>query len=197
MAKQDTGGREHRLTVLSGPTAVGKGTVVGQLRRQYPNLWYSVSVTTRPARPGEVHGQHYYFVSRAEFERMVDDDQMLEWAIVHGKHLYGTPRKPVEDQLLKSQPVLLELDLTGHRQVREAMPGSWHVFLEPPSFDELIRRLLHRGTETAEDRQRRLHTARLEMAAIEEFDEVIVNDDVTGAAQLLAKSIGLSEQRKR
>jgi guanylate kinase len=185
------------LTVLSGPTAVGKGTVVTELRRSYPDLWYSVSATTRPRRPGEVDGVHYHFYSPEQFDAAIEAGDMLEWAVVHGVHRYGTPRHAVLEQLAEGRPVLLELDLQGHRQVREALPGARHVFLAPPSREELERRLVGRGTETAEERRRRLQTADVEMAAVEEFDEIIVNTHVSDAAAALATLKGLGEPSPR
>jgi guanylate kinase len=179
------------LTVLSGPTAVGKGTVVTELRRSYPDLWYSVSATTRPRRPGEVDGVHYHFYSPEQFDAAIEAGDMLEWAVVHGVHRYGTPRHAVLEQLAEGRPVLLELDLQGHRQVREALPGARHVFLAPPSREELERRLVGRGTETEQERERRLATARTELAAEGEFDRTIVNDTVEDAALALARAMGV------
>jgi guanylate kinase len=173
------------LTVLAGPTAVGKGTVAADVRRHHPEVWISVSVTTRPARPGEVHGKHYWFVSDAEFDAMIADDQLLEWAVVHRAARYGTPRRPVEEALAAGRPAMLEIDLQGARQVRRTMPSALFVFLKPPSWDELVRRLVGRGTESAEERARRLDTARAELAAEEEFDVTIVNHEVHAAADEL------------
>lgn len=176
-----------RLTVLAGPTAVGKGTVAAYVRSHHPDVWISVSATTRPPRPGEVHGQHYWFVDEAEFDRMVADGELLEWAVVHGRSRYGTPRAPVEEVLAAGRPALLEIDLQGARQVRRSMPEALFVFLKPPSWEELVSRLVARGTETAEERERRLRTARTELAAEAEFDATVVNSDVpTAAEQLVA-----------
>lgn len=180
-----------RLTVLAGPTAVGKGTVSADVRARYPQVWLSVSATTRPPRPGEVDGVHYRFVSEAEFDRMVAAGELLEWAVVHGRHRYGTPRGPVEQRLAAGEPVLLEIDLQGARQVRESMPGARFVFLAPPSWDELVRRLVGRGTEDEAERERRLATARVELAAEPEFDHVIVNDDVHRATDELLTVMGV------
>lgn len=180
-----------RLTVLAGPTAVGKGTVVAALRARHPELTVSVSATTRPPRPGEVDGREYYFVTPERFDELVITGQMLEWAVVHGVHRYGTPRGPVEEALGRGRPVLLEIDLDGARQVRRAMPGAHLVFLAPPSWTELRHRLVGRGTEGPEERARRLRTARIEMAAEKEFDAVVVNDDVDRAAAQLAQLMGL------
>jgi guanylate kinase len=180
-----------RLTVLAGPTAVGKGTVSADVRARYPEVWLSVSVTTRSPRPGESDGVHYHFASEAEFDELVAEGQLLEWAVVHGRHRYGTPRRPVEAALLAGKPALLEIDLQGARQVRAAMPEARFVFLAPPSFDELIRRLVGRGTESAEERERRLQTARVELAAESEFDVTVVNDDVHRATDELVHWMGL------
>jgi guanylate kinase len=176
-----------RLTVLSGPTAVGKGTVVSRLAADHPEIFVSVSATTRPPRPGEVHGMHYLFVSEDEFDTLVADQALLEWAVVHGVHRYGTPREPVVAAVAAGRPALLEIDLQGARQVRTACPEARFVFLAPPSWEELVRRLVGRGTESAEQRERRLETARRELAAASEFDHVIVNGEVGQAvAELVA-----------
>jgi guanylate kinase len=179
------------LTVLSGPTAVGKGTVVRRLRQVRPDVWVSVSVTTRPPRPGEEHGIHYLFVSEAEFDRLIAADDLLEWAVVHGRHRYGTPRQPVRDALMAGRPALLELDLQGARQVRRSWPEARFIFLAPPSWDELVRRQAIRGTEDPAERERRLQTARDEMAAQDEFDHTIVNRDVDQAVRDLVDLLRL------
>lgn len=181
-----------RLTVLAGPTAVGKGTVESDVRRRYPEVWISVSVTTRAPRPGEVDGVHYRFVDDAEFDRMVAAGELLEWAVLHGTHRSGTPRLPVEDALRRRVPALLEIDLQGARQVKESMPEALFVFLRPPSWEELVRRLVGRGTEDEADQARRLATAEQEMAAEEWFDVSIVNDDVHRAADELVSWMGLT-----
>ncbi|WP_370288008.1 guanylate kinase [Nocardioides sp.] len=180
-----------RLFVLAGPTAVGKGTVAAGIREQHPEVYLSVSATTRPPRPGEVDGVHYHFVSVEEFDRLVEQGQMLEWAVVHGVHRYGTPRGPVQQAVDDDRPALLEIDLQGARQVRETMPEAVFVFLKPPSWEELVRRLVGRGTETEEERERRLDTARRELAAESEFDVTIVNREVPQAvAELVALMVG-------
>lgn len=169
--------RPARLTVLSGPSGVGKSTVVTEVRRHHPEVWLSVSVTTRRPRPGEVHGVQYYFVDDAEFDRLVAADELLEWAEFAG-HRYGTPRGPVLERLAGGVPTLLEVDLSGARQVRAAMPDALLVFLAPPSWDELVRRLVGRGTESADVVRRRLEQAKVELAAEKEFDVTLVNTSV-------------------
>jgi guanylate kinase len=183
--------RRSRLTVLAGPTAVGKGSVSADIRAHHPEVWISVSATTRAPRPGEVHGVHYWFVSEAEFDRMIAQDELLEWAVVHGAARYGTPRAPVEEALAAGRLAMLEIDLQGARQVHEAMPDAFMVFLAPPSWEELVRRLEGRGTEGAEERARRLESARQELAAEPEFDVTIVNTEIHDAAEeLVALMVG-------
>ncbi len=172
-----------RLLVLAGPTAVGKGTVAAHIREAHPEIHLSVSATTRPPRPGEIDGVHYFFVDDAEFDRLIAEEQLLEYAVVHNKHRYGTPRGPVDEALAAGKTVLLEIDLQGARQVRAAEPSATLIFLLPPSWDELVQRLVGRGTEDAEERARRLRTARVELAAQNEFDYRIVNADVATAAR--------------
>lgn len=172
-----------RLVVLAGPTAVGKGTVSGYIRENYPDVHFSVSATTRPARPGEAHGVHYYFVSDDDFDRMIADNELLEWAVVHNSYRYGTPRPPIDAALAAGSSVLLEIDLQGARAVRAVMPEARLVFLLPPTWEELVRRLIGRGTETPAEQQRRLETAKVELAAQDEFDFKVVNHEVSQAAQ--------------
>jgi guanylate kinase len=171
-----------RLTVLSGPSGVGKGSVIAEIRRRHPGVWLSVSVTTRPPRPGETDGVEYHFVDDAEFDRLVDAGEFLEHADYAG-YRYGTPRAPVLARMADGAPSLLEVDLQGARQVREAMPDAFLVFLAPPTFDELARRLTGRGTESDDRVRHRLDLARIEMAAEDEFDVVVVNDTVEAAAE--------------
>jgi guanylate kinase len=187
MSEPMSGAGARRLVVLAGPTAVGKGTVVADLREHHPEVWLSVSATTRAPRPGEVDGVHYLFVDDAEFDRMVADGELLEWAVVHGRNRYGTPRRPVEEALAQGRPALLEIDLQGARQVRATMPEALFVFLKPPSWEELIRRQLGRGTEDAAERERRLATARVELAAEAEFDATVVNTEIPAAAAELVE----------
>lgn len=196
---EPTAALRSRLVVLAGPTAVGKGTVAACVRTRHPDIWISVSATTRAPRPGEVDGVHYYFVDQAAFDAMVASGELLEWAVVHGAARYGTPRAPVERALAAGRPALLEIDLQGARQVRAAMPEALFVFLVPPSWAELVRRLEERATEDPLERRRRLETARLELAAEPEFDVTIVNRDVQQACQelvaLVRPRVGLSHQR--
>lgn len=180
------------LTVLAGPTAVGKGTVSTFIRDNYPQVWLSVSATTRAPRPGEIDGVHYFFKSPEEFDRLIADGAFLEWAVVHGQNRYGTLRSTVAAAVEAGKAVLLEIDLQGARQVKEAVPDARFVFLAPPSWEELVRRLIGRGTETAEEQQRRLETAKMELAAEPEFDHTIVNDSVQRAADELVSLMGLA-----
>jgi guanylate kinase len=179
--------RRGRLIVLAGPSGVGKSSVVHELRAQYPDLWFSVSATTREQRPGEQDGVDYRFVTPAEFDRMIAQNELLEWANIHrGTHRSGTPRGPIEERLAAGQPALVEVDLQGARELRATMPEAYLVFLCPPSWEALVERLVGRGTESAEIVERRLRTAREELAAQEEFDAVVVNTDVKDtAAELL------------
>ncbi|MBF4573621.1 guanylate kinase [Herbiconiux sp. VKM Ac-1786] len=173
---------DSRLVVLAGPTAVGKGTVSTYIRENFPEVHLSVSATTRAPRPGEVEGVSYYFVSDEEFDRMIEAGEFLEWAVVHNKSRYGTPRTPIDRALAAGTSVLLEIDIQGARQVKAAEPSATLVFLLPPTWDELVRRLIGRGTETLEEQERRLTTAKVELAAQDEFDFRVVNRDVQAAA---------------
>lgn len=183
-----------RLLVLAGPTAVGKGTVAAHIREHHPEIHLSVSATTRPPRPGEIDGVHYFFVDDAEFDRLIAEGALLEYAVVHNRSRYGTPRAPIDQALSEGKTVLLEIDLQGARQVRAAEPSATLIFLLPPSWDELVHRLVGRGTEDDEERARRLRTAKVELAAQSEFDYRIVNEDVATAAR---EVVELSEATAR
>ena len=179
------------VTVISGPTAVGKGTVVAALRARFPEVWVSVSVTTRPPRPGEVDGVHYHFISDDEFDDLVASDGLLEWALVHGSARYGTPAAPVADAVAAGRKVILASDLQGARQGRRKLCDARYVFIAPPQWSSLRERLLARGTESEEQIQRRLATAKAELAAADEFDDIVVNDDVGRAVDELVDLLGL------
>ena len=191
MVTSSTGGTStgSRLVVLAGPTAVGKGTVAAYVRDNFPEVWLSVSMTTRTPRPREIDGTHYHFIDDEQFERMRLAGEFLEWAVVHGRAKYGTPRAPVDEMLAAGRMALLEIDLQGARQVRDQIPDALFVFLAPPSWDELVRRLVGRGTESVEERETRLDTARHELAAQPEFDVTIINDDVRRASEELVSLI--------
>jgi guanylate kinase len=171
-----------RVVVLSGPSAVGKSTLVRCLRDRIPDLVFSVSATTRAPRPGEVDGVDYYFVTPARFQQLIDDGALLEWAEIHsGLHRSGTLARPVRDATAAGHPVLIEVDLAGARAIKQAMPEAISVFLAPPSWEALESRLIGRGTETPEVIERRLATARTELAAQDDFDEVVVNSQLESA----------------
>ena len=179
-----------RLTVLTGPSGVGKGTLVTRLRERHPSLWLSVSATTRSPRDGERDGEHYFFHTRDRFDALVAEGGLLEWAEFAG-NCYGTPRQPVEAQLAEGLPVLLEIELEGARQVRRSFPQAFQIFLAPPSFDALEQRIRGRGTDSEEAIQKRLARARQELEAQAEFDAVVVNDDLELALAELERLMGL------
>jgi guanylate kinase len=183
-----------KAVVLVGPSGVGKGTVVNHIVRHYPQVHLSISATTRDPRPGEIDGVNYYFIDHAEFDAMIYSEALLEWAEVHGHNKYGTPRGPIESALSQGKSVLFEIDLQGARQIRETMPEARLVFLLPPDWDELVRRLRERGTESEEEIQRRLETAFGELAAKDEFDVRVINRDVTEAAQQVVDLMGLIKE---
>jgi guanylate kinase len=178
-----------RLTVITGPSGVGKGTLVARLLQRHPGLWLSVSATTRPPRAGEIDGQNYFFLTRPDFEQRISSEGFLEWAAFAG-HLYGTPRGPVEEHLAQGRPVLLEIELEGARQVRRTFPAAFHLLIKPPSFEELERRIRGRGTDGEEAIQKRLARARVELEAEAEFDAVLVNGDLDLALQELERLLG-------
>jgi guanylate kinase len=172
----------NRLTVIAGPTAVGKGTVIRRILETHPEIKLSVSATTRAPRPGEEDGVAYHFLSMQEFDSKIAAGQMLEYAVVHGTNKYGTLREPVEAALAAGQKLILEIDIQGARQVKQAMPEANLIFIAPPSWEDLVSRLSGRGTETAEEQARRLATARQELEAQSEFDHVVINDEVAECA---------------
>ena len=184
-----TDSRHGRLIVLCGPAGVGKGTVLGRVREQHPQIWLSVSATTRKPRPGEVDGVNYFFMTEQEFLAKEDAGEFLETADVFGLAHYGTPVKPVVEHLEQNIPVILEIDIQGARSVKQRAGELGldvvTVFMAPPSFEELERRLVGRGTETPEQQAKRLETAKIELAAEPEFDKVIVNNVVDDAANEL------------
>ena len=177
--------------VISGPSAVGKGTVCARLRALHPDLLYSVSLTTRPPRAGEIDGVSYHFVDEDEFRRLIEAGELLEWAVVHGTHYYGTPRRPVVEAVAAGRPVVLEIDLQGARQVKRNLPSARLVFLTPPTWDELVSRLRGRGTEDEAAQERRLSTAKLELEAQAEADVVIENTEIEETVAALVSLMGL------
>ncbi|NBR64392.1 MAG: guanylate kinase [Micrococcales bacterium] len=172
-----------RLTVIAGPTAVGKGTVVRWILDRDPEIRVSISATTRFPRPGEVDGEHYFFVSDDEFDDMIAKDELLEYAVVHQNHRYGTPRKPVEDALAQGKQIILEIDVQGARQIKHSMPTANLIFIAPPSWEELRRRLEGRGTESSDQVEIRLQTAKAELEAASEFDHKVINYEVAECGQ--------------
>lgn len=177
--------------MLSGPSAVGKSTVVRCLRDRVPDLYFSVSATTRAPRPGEVDGVDYQFVTPQAFQRLIDDGALLEWADIHGGlHRSGTPAQPVRDATRSGRRVLIEVDLAGARAIKRVMPEAFTVFLAPPSWAALEARLTGRGTESADVMQRRLATAREELAAQADFDAVVVNSELESACTELVALLG-------
>jgi guanylate kinase len=183
-----TGPRLGRLIVFTGPSGVGKGTLLKALRHRYPFLALSISATTRSPRPGEEHGKDYYFVSRDEFMAMVEREELLEWAEFAG-NLYGTPKQGLEEQMQAGNWVILEIELEGARQVRSAFPHALQLFVLPPSIDELEQRIRQRGKDADTAIVKRLQRAREEIAAASEFDVQIVNDDFEEALQQLESAI--------
>ena len=183
--------RQPSVWIISGPSGVGKGTVCAKLRELRPGIHIPVSLTTRQPRPGEIDGISYHFVSENRFREMAASGELLEHAVVHGRYSYGTPRRDVCDAIASGRDVLLEIDIQGARQVKQNLPEAKLVFIAPPSWEELVRRLEGRGTEDASQVERRLTTARVELEAREEADFVVVNDRIENTAQALIVLMGL------
>lgn len=183
-ALREKPGIPGRLVVFTGPSGVGKGTLLRHLRDRHDDLYLSTSATTRAPRPGEIHGQHYYFVRRETFERMIQQHELLEWA-EYANNYYGTPRQPVEVQIERGNQVILEIELKGARQIAQASPEALKVFISPPSYEELERRIRDRGQDDEAAIARRLERARIELEAANEFDIQIVNDDLETAIAAL------------
>ncbi|MEY4451100.1 MAG: hypothetical protein RLZZ380_221 [Actinomycetota bacterium] len=173
---------KSKLAVIAGPTAVGKGTVVRHLLASHPEIKLSVSATTREPRPGEVDGIDYFFWTQERFDEALANNELLEYATVHGTNRYGTPRKPVEEALKRGEKVVLEIDIQGAKQVKKVMPEALTIFILPPSWDELVRRLSTRGTEDVGEQEKRLQTAVVELQAADGFEYQVINDDVDKCA---------------
>ncbi|MBD2546262.1 guanylate kinase [Planktothricoides raciborskii] len=177
-----------KLIVLTGPSGVGKGTLLKLLLENHPEIYLSISATTRSPRPGEIHGQHYYFLTKSQFAEMIAAGEFLEWAEFAGNH-YGTPRKAIEEQIAQDKIVLLEIEVQGARQVRQSFPEAWQIFILPPSVEELEKRIRGRGQDTEEAIEKRLQKAENELAVASEFDIQIVNDDLNHALYAIESAI--------
>ena len=183
--------QQGKLFVLSGPSGVGKGTILARLFVCFHDIEYSVSATTRQARAGEVQGENYYFLSEEDFFRLVENDQLIEWANVHNNY-YGTPKENVDKTLKKGQDIILEIDIQGAKQVRENYPDAVFIFLLPPSLQELEQRLEQRGSEDKKNKEIRLKNAREEMQEKRKYDYVIINDRIEETVDKL-RSIIIAE----
>lgn len=181
--------RKGNLFVLSGPSGAGKGTLVKRVLQRIPDAWVSVSATTRQPRPGEVDGKDYFFLDQPRFDELVSQDGFLEWAHVHGNS-YGTLRSRVQERMDEGAQVILEIDVQGAFQVKKAMPEAHLIFIEPPSLEELERRLRGRGTETEEVICKRMKTAEVELARKMEYDVQVINDELERATDELVSYIG-------
>lgn len=181
-----------KLIVLTGPSGVGKGTLLRTLLRKHPELYLSVSATTRQPRPGEINGQHYYFINRDKFEQMIEAGELLEWAEYAGNY-YGTPRSPVERQIQQGQSVILEIELVGARKINKTFPEAFRIFIMPPSLEELERRIRSRGQDSDEAISRRLEHARVEIEAAGEFDLQVINENLEKALHRIEAALFDSE----
>lgn len=174
---------DGKLLVLAGPSAVGKGTLAKYIVEHFPNIHLSVSATTRSMRKGEVEGKSYFFMSPEQFDDLVRRGEMLEYAQVHGLNRYGTPKKPVLDAMEAGKTVVLEIDVQGASQVKAQIPAAITVFVEPPTWEDLRKRMLFRGTEDEDEIDTRLASAKDELARKSEFDYTVINDEVDRCAQ--------------
>lgn len=188
----DSGVTPGQLIVFTGPSGVGKGTLLKALRQRHPELLLSISATTRSPRTGEIHGKDYYFTDRSQFDRAIADGQFLEWAEFAG-NCYGTPRQPVEEQIRLGRSIVLEIELEGAKQVRQSFPEAFSIFILPPSFEELERRLRSRASDSEAAIVRRLQRAREEITAADEFDVQVVNDNLETTLERLETELFLTK----
>ncbi|MGB3298381.1 MAG: guanylate kinase [Phormidesmis sp.] len=187
-ASRHTGRQNGSLIVLAGPSGVGKGTLLNRLLQRHPTMQVSVSATTRNPRPSEIDGQHYCFMSKGQFKSMLERGDLLEWAEFAGNY-YGTPKAPIERAIARSQQVILEIELLGARQIRQSFPGAKQIFILPPSAADLERRIRRRGQDSEGAIAQRLARAQAELAAADEFDLKIVNDNLDSALVELEAAI--------
>ena len=178
------------LTVITGPSGVGKGTIVRKILDSHSNVWLSISATTRKPRTGEIEGEHYFFLDKKNFQEIIDNEGFLEWA-EFSDNFYGTPKKIVEEKIEKGSNVLLEIELEGARQIRKSFPEAFQIFLAPPNLSELEKRIRGRGTETEEAIKDRLAIAKKELIAKKEFDAVVVNENIEKAFKEIESLMGL------